>query len=67
MAVWDSIRDALYTFGPSSVVDILSIAVLIYLGLLLLKGTTAMSVLRGIVDRGSRRRNRRPIAGAHRT
>jgi diadenylate cyclase len=49
MAVWDSIRDALYTFGPSSVVDIISIAILIYLGLLLLKGTTAMSVLRGIV------------------
>jgi diadenylate cyclase len=49
MAVWDSVRDALDTFGPSSVVDILSIAVLIYLALLLLKGTTAMSVLRGIV------------------
>jgi diadenylate cyclase len=49
MAVWGSIRDALDTFGPASVVDILSIAVLIYLALLLLKGTTAMSVLRGII------------------
>lgn len=49
MAAWESIRDALDTFGPASVVDILSIAVLIYLALLLIKGTTAMSVLRGIV------------------
>ena len=37
------------TFEPASVIDILSIAVLIYLALLLLKGTTAMSLLRGIV------------------
>jgi diadenylate cyclase len=49
MGIWDPIRDALNTFGPASVVDIFSIAVLIYLALLLIKGTTAMSVLRGIV------------------
>ncbi|MDO8615435.1 MAG: diadenylate cyclase CdaA [Dehalococcoidia bacterium] len=49
MAVWDSIRDALNTFRPASVIDVLSIAVVIYLALLLLKGTTAMSLLRGII------------------
>jgi len=49
VAVWDTIRDALDRFEAASVVDILSIAVLIYLALLLLKGTTAMSLLRGIV------------------
>jgi len=48
-AVWDSVRDALATFETSSVIDILSIAVIIYLALLLLKGTTAMSLLRGIL------------------
>jgi diadenylate cyclase len=47
--MWDTISDSLDQFGASSVVDILFIAVLIYLGLLLLKGTTAMSLLRGIV------------------
>jgi diadenylate cyclase len=45
----EMVRDALASFGPASVIDILSIAVLIYLGLLLIKGTTAMSLLRGIV------------------
>ncbi len=49
MAVWDSIRDALRGFDAASVVDILTIAVLVYLALLLLKGTTAMSLLRGII------------------
>jgi len=49
VALWDSVREALNTFGPASIVDILSIAVLIYLALLLIKGTTAMSVLRGII------------------
>jgi len=49
MPGWDSVRNASDTFGPASVIDILSIAVLIYLALLLLKGTTAMSLLRGIV------------------
>src|SRR5712692_3392493 len=49
MAIWDSIQGALDSFQPASVIDILSIAVLIYLALLLLKGTTAMSLLRGII------------------
>src|SRR2546428_160077 len=49
MAITDTIRAALESFDASSVVDILSIAVLIYLSLLLLKGTTAMSLLRGII------------------
>lgn len=49
MGVWETIREALDRFEPSSVVDILSIAVLIYLGLLLLRGTTAMSLVRGIL------------------
>src|SRR3989442_7548444 len=49
MTIWHSIRDALDTFGPASIIDILVIAVLIYLALLVLKGTTAMSLLRGIV------------------
>ncbi len=49
MGIWGTIRDALDTFGPASVIDILSIAVLIYLALLLLRGTTAMSLIRGIV------------------
>jgi diadenylate cyclase len=45
--MWDTINESLDQFSASSVIDILSIAVLIYLGLLLLKGTTAMSLLRG--------------------
>src|SRR3990172_6553383 len=49
MGVWETIRDALDRFEAASVVDVLSIAVLIYLALLLFKGTTAMSLLRGIV------------------
>ena len=48
MGVWDTARDSLDQFGPAAVIDIISIAVLIYLALLLLKGTTAMSLLRGI-------------------
>ena len=49
MGVWDSARDALDRFEPASVVDILALAMLIYAALLLLKGTTAMSLLRGVV------------------
>jgi len=49
LAVWDTVRDALDRFEPASAVDILSIAVLIYLALILLRGTTAMFLLRGIV------------------
>lgn len=48
MGIWDTARDSLDQFGPAAVVDIISIAVLIYLALLLLKGTTAMSLLRGV-------------------
>ncbi len=47
--MFDSIRDAIGSFEPASIVDIVSIAVLIYLALLLVKGTTAMSLLRGIL------------------
>ena len=47
--MWDTIQEAIDRFEAASIVDILSIAVLIYLALLLLKGTTAMSLLRGIV------------------
>jgi diadenylate cyclase len=43
------ITDALDRFTFASVIDIISIAVVIYLALLLLKGTTAMSLLRGIL------------------
>ncbi len=49
VGLWDTIRDSLERFEAASVVDILTISVLIYLALLLLKGTTAMSLLRGIV------------------
>jgi diadenylate cyclase len=49
MPISDSVRNAFDTFEPASIIDILSIAILIYLALLLLKGTTAMSLLRGIV------------------
>lgn len=49
MTPWSDIREAVDRFELASVVDILTIAVLIYLALLLLKGTTAMSLLRGIV------------------
>ncbi len=49
MGVFDTIGDALDEFGASSVVDIITISVLIYLALLLLKGTAAIALLRGIV------------------
>lgn len=49
MGIWDSVQGALDSFDASSVIDILSIAVVIYLVLLLLKRTTAMALLRGIV------------------
>lgn len=48
MSVWNTVSDSLNHFGPASAIDILSIAVLIYLTFLLLKDTTAMSLLRGI-------------------
>ena len=40
---------SLRSFEIKSVLEILSIAMIIYLALLLLKGTTAMSLLRGII------------------
>lgn len=49
MGFLDTFRSSLDQFTPASVVDILSIAVVIYLLLLLLKGTTAMSLLRGMI------------------
>ena len=49
MGIWNTVTDAIDNFGPASVIDIVSIAIVIYLGLLLLKGTTAMSLLRGIL------------------
>jgi diadenylate cyclase len=45
----DRIEDALGEFGPASVVDILIIAAIIYLVLLLMRGTTAVYLARGIV------------------
>jgi diadenylate cyclase len=45
----NSIEDALGQFGPASVVDILIIAGIIYLVLLLMRGTTAVFLARGIV------------------
>jgi len=49
MPIWDGVRDALRGFDLGSVIEVLGIATMIYLALLLLKGTTAMSLLRGIV------------------
>lgn len=49
MGIVDSVRDAFDGFGLASVVDILSLTLAIYLSLLLIKGTTAMSLLRGII------------------
>ena len=43
------IEDALGQFGPASVVDILIIAAIIYLVLLIMRGTTAVFLARGIV------------------
>jgi diadenylate cyclase len=45
----NSIEDALREFGPASVVDILIIAGIIYLVLLIMRGTTAVFLARGIV------------------
>jgi len=48
-ALNDALRDALSRFEPASVLDILAIAVLIYLALVLLRGTVAITLLRGVV------------------
>jgi diadenylate cyclase len=45
----NQVTDALDRFTYASVIDVIAIAVIIYLALLLLKGTTAMSLLRGII------------------
>lgn len=49
MGFWDTISDSLNRFEVSSVIEILLIALLVYLALLLVKGTTAMSLLRGML------------------
>jgi diadenylate cyclase len=45
----NSIEDALGQFGPASVVDILIIAAIIYFVLLIMRGTTAVFLARGVV------------------
>lgn len=45
---WQTILDILQQIGPASLFDILIIAAIIYWVLLLFRGTTAMSLLRGI-------------------
>lgn len=49
MGIWDAVQDALEDFEAASVIDIAAIAILIYLVLLLLQGTVAITLVRGIV------------------
>lgn len=49
MGIGDTFKDAIGSFEPVDVVDILTIALLVYVALLLFKGTTAMTLLRGVV------------------
>jgi len=49
VGIWSTVTDTLGDFRVESIIEILSITVLIYLVLLLVKGTTAMSLLRGMV------------------
>jgi diadenylate cyclase len=49
VAIWDAVQDAFRDFEATSIIDIVAIAVLIYLVLLLLKGTVAITLVRGIV------------------
>ena len=49
MGAVEVFQDAIRNFEATSVIDILTIALFIYLLLLLLRGTTAMSLLRGFV------------------
>jgi len=49
VGLWNTVTDALDEFRVESVIEILSLAVLIYLVLLIVKGTTAMSLLRGML------------------
>ncbi len=53
----NSVTDALDRFTYASIIDIISIAIVIYLALLLLKGTTAMSLLARHHHRHHRRRH----------
>jgi diadenylate cyclase len=45
----NSVKDALGQFGPASIVDILIIAAIIYFVLLIMRGTTAVFLARGVV------------------
>ncbi|MFQ5471633.1 MAG: diadenylate cyclase CdaA [Dehalococcoidia bacterium] len=49
MGIWDTVQDSFREFEAASIIDIIAIAVLIYLVLLLLKGTVAITLVRGIV------------------
>lgn len=49
MELWNTVTDALREFRVESVIEIVSIGLLIYLVLLLIKGTTAMSLVRGML------------------
>ena len=49
MGVIDALQSAVREFGFASALDIFTIGVAIYLLLLLLRGTTAMSLVRGVV------------------
>jgi diadenylate cyclase len=49
MTDFDNLREILRQFGPSSVLDILLIAVVIFAAMRLLSGTRAMTQLRGVV------------------
>ena len=49
MGVIDHVTSALDRFTPASVIDVLAIAVIIYISLLVLKDTTAMPLVRGII------------------
>ena len=49
MAALEALGSAVRSFSLASAIDILTIAIAIYLLLVLLKGTTAMSLVRGIV------------------
>jgi len=49
VGIIDHVSQALDQFEPASLIDISAIAVIIYLSLLVLKDTTAMSLIRGII------------------
>lgn len=49
MGLWNTVSNSLDEFRVESIIEIFSLAVLIYLVLLLIKGTTAMSLLRGML------------------